>query len=607
MSNDHHCDLPSTVADTCPAAPVDMSSNPPDASEALIQFLYQAPIGLVQMNCAGEIEMLNSMSAQLLMPLASEGNLDNLYTVLEGVAPQLRGLADAFGAASGTVCESLRVAPPVRRPSAAQQILSISVLKIAADRLICVLLDATEQVRREQRDIQMYLAAESRIDALTRLPNRAAIRERLQQAIDRAGADPRSRFAILYLDCDRFGRINDADGTMIGDKLLVQIADRLRGSLRMPAAANSIGSMPARMGSDEFVVLVEGDVDCIDAEAMARQLIEALYHAYTVDGRRLHSSVSIGLLHCAEFDGSADAALHAAHLAMLQAKVAGGAQLTVFEPAMQMRAARQGTLEVDLHHALAAGQLFLVYQPVVALQSGAVRPASAGVEALVRWRHPTLGIVPPLEFIGIAESSGLIASIGQFVLNAACRQFGEWRTELGPDAPRTMAVNLSRAQLLEGGFVAAVGQILSRNRMDAACLQLEVTESLAAQDELVQRRLHELKALGLTLALDDFGTGYSSLASLHLLPVDTVKVDRSFVSLAATSPHHRVLIDATVRVARSLGMATVAEGVEDEEQARIVRDLGCDKGQGYLYSRPLAPDDITLWLRAAAPATIEMA
>ena len=229
----------------------------------------------------------------------------------------------------------------------------------------------------------------------------------------------------------------------------------------------------------------------------------------------------------------------------------------------------------------------------------------------MRWRHPTRGVVPPVEFIGVAESCGLIDALGSFVLATACRQFMAWQAALGERAPRLLAVNLSRAQLGQPGLVAEVRDTLRATGMAPAQLQLEVTESLAAQDETVQARLHELKALGLTLALDDFGTGYSSLACLHQLPVDTVKIDRSFVSRADTSRHHRVLIEATIRVAASLGMSTVAEGIETEAQAAVVRELGCDKGQGYLFSKPLLAGDVARWLAEAeaaenAEAAVEM-
>jgi EAL domain-containing protein (putative c-di-GMP-specific phosphodiesterase class I) len=287
---------------------------------------------------------------------------------------------------------------------------------------------------------------------------------------------------------------------------------------------------------------------------------------------------------------------------MVEAKRAGDARCTVFEPAMRERAARRADIESDLRTALLEDQLFVVYQPVVGLRPDGGTDLSAGVEALVRWQHPARGVVPPFEFIQVAEESGLIGPLGDFVLRRACRDFMAWQRELCEHAPRLMAVNLSRAQLAQPGWPATVQAILDGEGMRPSQLQLEVTESLAAQDQQVQQRLHELKAIGITLALDDFGTGYSSLSSLHQLPVDTVKIDRSFVCQADTSQHHRVLIEATVKVAQSLGMSTVAEGIETEAQFAAVRDQQCAKGQGYLFSRPLTSPSLLDWLRAALPA-----
>ncbi len=257
-------------------------------------------------------------------------------------------------------------------------------------------------------------------------------------------------------------------------------------------------------------------------------------------------------------------------------------------------------LEAELRRALSEGQLFVVYQPVVGLQgphcaTGAV-DRSAGVEALVRWRHPTRGIVPPVVFIGLAEECGLIEALGEFVLRTACDAFVGWQARLGPAAPHKLAVNLSRGQIGQAGLVALVDSILRSSGMAPEQLQLEVTESMAGQSPAVQARLRELKALGLTLALDDFGTGYSSLSSLSQLPVDTIKIDRSFVTDAPASPQLCALIDATIRVAHALNMNTVGEGIENEAQAKLLRDLGCDKGQGYLYSKPLMSEDLVQWL-----------
>jgi EAL domain-containing protein (putative c-di-GMP-specific phosphodiesterase class I) len=291
-----------------------------------------------------------------------------------------------------------------------------------------------------------------------------------------------------------------------------------------------------------------------------------------------------------------DALLQDAGIAMNEARRGGGARPVLFEPAMRERAQRRGTMEAELRRALARHELFPVYQPVVGLRGDRI-DRYAGVEALVRWRHPERGVVGPVEFIAIAEECGLIAELGEYMLFAACVDFMRWQRELGEHAPRLVAVNVSRAQLSQEGLVAKVRAILQATGMPAHCLQLEVTESLAAQDDAMQGALHALKALGIKLALDDFGTGYSSLACLHLLPVDTVKLDRSFICQAESNSHHQVLIEATVMVAHNLGMRVVAEGVETEAQSDAVKRLGCDKGQGYLYGRPVNAEALSAWLR----------
>jgi EAL domain-containing protein (putative c-di-GMP-specific phosphodiesterase class I) len=268
----------------------------------------------------------------------------------------------------------------------------------------------------------------------------------------------------------------------------------------------------------------------------------------------------------------------------------------MFDDSMQERVVRALALEADLRRALKDDELFVVYQPVVDLIHGTL----VGVEALVRWRHPTRGMVSPVDFVSAAEECGLIDALGSVVLNKACRQFEVWQRTLGVLAPRQLSVNLSRAQLERVGIVDDVSAVLQRCSIAPESLQLEITESLAAQDERVQSTLRELKKLGVRLALDDFGTGYSSLACLHQMPVDTVKIDRSFVKHAETVEYHRVLIEATIRVARTLGMITVAEGIETEGQATLMRELDCDRGQGYLYSKPLEAAELERWARSQA-------
>lgn len=579
--------------------------NHADAYEALVQFLYRAPIGLVQASLDGAVDMLNPMSSSLLMPLVRDGSMDNLFTVLAGVAPQLRELTDNFTEPSGSVCEGLRLQLGDAAGPGAPQWLSLSVLKLDPTRLMAVVTDATHEVQREQERLARRLKTAAHTDALTSMPNREALLEQAQQMLGRScGLDPnRGGFALLFMNCDRFRQINDALGQSAGDRLLVQIGERIRATLRPPSDRidpnGGSGQLAARVGADEFAVLLDGLRSRDDAERIAARLLEALGRPHQLPGgQEVTCKPSIGLVWGADAGDFAGEMLRDASIAMVESKRAGGNQCTMFEPAMRERAARRADIESDLRLALLEDQLFVVYQPVVGLRADGGTDLSAGVEALVRWQHPARGVVPPFEFIQVAEESGLIGALGDFVLRRACRDFMGWQRELGDAAPRLLAVNLSRAQLAQPDWPTTVRGVLIDAGMHPSQLQLEVTESLAAQDQQVQQRLHELKAIGITLALDDFGTGYSSLSSLHQLPVDTVKIDRSFVCQADTSQHHRVLIEATVKVAQSLGMSTVAEGIETEAQAAAVRGQQCAKGQGYLFSRPLTSAALLDWLRA---------
>jgi diguanylate cyclase (GGDEF)-like protein/PAS domain S-box-containing protein len=579
-----------------------------DAYEALIQFLYRTPIGLVQISADGTIEMLNPKSSSLLMPLTRDGSLDNLFAVLAGIAPELSAMASTFAAPTGVVCEALRVSLPPHAGAATEpQVLSISLLKLDAQRFMAVLEDATAEVHREQATLTRRLDNAARTDGLTKMPNRRAVQEQIRLIMTRPETAAQGESAVMFINFDRFKQINDMLGNAAGDKVLTTMAERMRAALRPPTDRIALGAGPsqmaARSGGDEFVVVLDGMRCTADIESVARRLLETISKPYRIASQDIICNVSMGIVLGAQASGDADAVLRDASIAMAEAKRAGGGRYVLFDTAMRERVVRRGDIEGDLRRALQEQQLFVLYQPVVGLLDGGGTDYATGVEALVRWQHPTRGIVSPVEFIQVAEECGLIGAVGDFVLRQACDDFVRWQAELGEGAPRLLAVNLSRAQLAQPGWTEVVSGILAASGMQAPRLQLEVTESLAAQDQQVQERLHELKALGIKLALDDFGTGYSSLASLHLLPVDTVKIDRSFVSQGDTSHHHRVLIEATVMVARSLGMDTVAEGIETPEQAAVVRELKCDKGQGYLFSRPLSSSALVDWLgaRAAEP------
>ena len=583
------------------------------AYEALVQFLYQAPIGLVQTALDGEIKLINPMSAQLLMPLAPNGDLLNLFDVLAGVAPQLRLLAAAAGEPGSKVCDGLRLQMPLASPHDGVPLtLALSILRLNRHTLMASLSDVSLVVLQEQLRLTSELRDATRTDNLTLMPNRAVVLEHIESALARARNDAESEFAVLFINADRFSLINVTLGQEAGDTLLRLMAARVNGAVRLQDAVgrpqgqtallgmlpNSLASKPqqtaARLGGDEFVVVLEGLRAADDVIGVALRLVDSLCKPYNIGDAHVHTTASIGVVTRVHASDTANGVLQDASLAMRVAKRAGGARHCVFQPAMKELACRRGSLEAELHLALEEGQLFVVYQPIVMLAGGAV----AGVEALVRWRHPLRGTVPPIEFIEIAEETGLIGPLGEFVLNEACRQFVAWQREFGERAPHILSVNLSRAQLAMSTVVAQVAQALHASGLHASHLQLEVTESMAAQDQHIHARLNELKALGLSVALDDFGTGYSSLASLHQLPIDVVKIDRCFVSQLETSAHHRVLVEATVRVARSLQMGTVAEGIETPGQAALLQTLRCDKGQGYLYAKPLPAEEATRWLAA---------
>lgn len=576
-------------------------TRPDTALEALTQFLYRAPIGLVQTDLAGEIAMLNPMSAQLLMPLSPDGDLGNLFDALREVAPDLRASVEACSEPSGMICEERRivVTPAGEGLDGAPRILSLGLVKLDEATLMASLSDVTLMVAQEQQRIAERVRDVSRTDSLTALPNRAVLLERIEAAMTTARADPDYQFAVLLINGDRFNHVNMAHGTKTGDALLKMMAGRINTNVRLyDTVGMRAGPHPTtgRLGGDEFVVVIEQLRSAEDALVIARRLLDALNKPYGIGEQQLHASNSIGVVLRAQASETPELVLQFAGMAMREAKRAGGGRYRVFDPAMRERAQRRGTIEAELHRALDEGELFVVYQPIVALDDR----RCAGMEALVRWRHPTRGIVPPIEFIEVAEETGLIARLGDFVLQEASRQLAQWTNLFGEHAPWKMSINVSRAQLADDALVERVRYALASNGLTPGRLQLEITESLAAQDDAVRERLNELKALGVLVALDDFGTGYSSLASLHQMPVDVVKIDRSFVTLAATSPHHVVLIDATVRVATSLGMSTVAEGVETEAQAALLRDAGCDQGQGYFFARPLPAAEASAWLEVLA-------
>jgi len=420
-------------------------------------------------------------------------------------------------------------------------------------------------------------------DHLTGLPNRSLVLEHLGTALRRAHRASGS-VALLFVDLDGFKDINDTNGHGVGDELLSAVAERFA------ATAGTEGTL-GRMGGDEFVVLVE-DVSPPSARRLGEQILASCdepFQVRSLPGSALTVSASIGV--ALGRSESPTELLRDADIALYQAKRRGRGQVALFEPGMRDAVRDRVALDRELHAALTAGQLFLVYQPIFELGTLAV----TGVEALLRWNHPDRGIVPPDEFIPALEASGLIVEVGRFVLDEACRQASRWHD--GGLAIST-AVNVSARQLEAGSLVADVGSALERSSLDPCSLVLEVTETaLMADVTRNAARLDRLKSLGIRVAVDDFGTGYSSLAYLQKFPVDILKIDRSFVSTLGDGDQSAALVHAMVQLGNALGLETLAEGIEDEAQLQALQDEFCHSGQGFWFSRPLRADDVEAFLR----------
>ena len=439
--------------------------------------------------------------------------------------------------------------------------------------------DITDRKRLEEQ-----LAHEAFHDSLTGIANRALFKDRLHQSVARA-ARRLEKPAVLFVDLDGFKNINDGRGHAAGDALLAAVASRLRPFVRT-------GDTMARLGGDEFAILLE-DVEGLKAAiGVAERINEALKLPFLIDNEDIFISASIGI---APFIAAQDPdeLLRDADIAMYMAKAAGKGRYEVFNPAMQDAVVGQLQLEADLKRAVERGEFFVVYQPLMALASHEM----VAVEALVRWRHPHRGVVPPTAFIPIAEKTGAIVPIGRWVLQEACRQVMAWhavKPGLG------LSVNLSARQLRDPGLIAEVSRVLAQTGFPAEALTLEITESVLMDDiDSGIRFLGSLKALGIHLAIDDFGTGYSSLSYLSKLPVDSLKIDRSFVS-GLSSQQNAPLVASIVEIGHSLHLEVVAEGIERAEELAELERLHCEVGQGYLFSKPIAASDMGAFLASGA-------
>ena len=439
------------------------------------------------------------------------------------------------------------------------------------------------RIAGSQTDITQSKGVEARLlhdathDALTGLPNRLLFMKSLRNVIEQAQQHQDYIFALLFLDIDRFKLVNDSLGHAIGDQLLVAIATRIKACLRPE-------DVMARLGGDEFTILLKNVKNINNATQVAERIQQELLLPFNLSGHEVFSSVSIGIaLSHARYKQPEDL-LRDADTTMYRAKALGKARSEVFDPSMHNQAMARLQLEIDLRRALERQELQVYYQPIVSLKSGVI----TGFEALARWRHPTRGFVSPAEFIPIAEETGLILPLGWWVLRQSCHQMRIWQEQLQLHSPLTICVNISGKQFTQPHLVEKIEQILQETGLDARSLKLEITESLLLDNaEAAVTILNQLKALGIQLAIDDFGTGYSSLSYLHRLPIDTLKIDRSFVHNVDCDPEKIEIIRTIVALAWNLGMSVVAEGVETKKQMYQLQAFRCDYGQGYFFSRPV--------------------
>jgi Amt family ammonium transporter len=430
-----------------------------------------------------------------------------------------------------------------------------------------VLVSVTDVTARHKTQARLLHAAF--YDTLTGLPNRALFRDRMDVAFARARGRDQVRFAVLFLDVDRFKIVNDGLGHRAGDELLIQIGHRLEGCRRA-------GDTVARLGGDEFTLLVEGIIDESDAVAVAERVRRAMVAPFMVEGHEVFASLSIGIALGGPATEASEHPLRDADTAMYRARIRGSPH-AVFDASMRARATAALRLENELRRSLHRDELRVHYQPIVDLGTGELR----GVEALVRWQHPERGLIQPGEFIPLAEETGLIVPVGRWVLERACMD------ARALPAPAILAVNLSGRQLMQPELIEQVKHALSQSGLEPRRLRLELTESMLIESgAAAMDRLEELRRLEVSLCIDDFGTGYSSLSYLHQLPIDGLKIDLSFTKAMATDLRKIKIVESILLLGKGLGIEVVAEGVETAEQAALLRSLGCQRAQGYLFSRP---------------------
>jgi diguanylate cyclase (GGDEF)-like protein len=447
--------------------------------------------------------------------------------------------------------------------------------------LLLALFWALVRMRRQTEESLRYQTLR---DSLTNLPNRSSFVNRMDRTLGQDARESRS-IAVLLVDLDDFEEINHGLGHEAGDRLLAVVGERLEASMRP-------GGSVARLCGDEFAILLGGVTDKDSAASEAKRIGEVLRAPIKLDESEVLLSASIGVAVGDSDQDNPEGLLRNADVAMHEAKRKGKARHKVFDPGADTTTSRRLVEEAEMRRAIKEEEFRIYYQPVIELKTGKVH----GVEALVRWQHPTFGLIPPNEFIPLAEQTGLIESLGRWVLREACNQVRLWQRKYPSDPPLTLSVNVSARQFRQPNLAKEIFNTLEKTGLDPRHLKLEITESIMVHEVSATTALRELKGSGVKLAIDDFGTGYSNLSYVKRLPVDILKIDHSYISGLGRKPEDTAIVHATVAFAKALGLSLTAEGIENAEQLAQLRELGCELGQGYHFAKPLPGEEVSAFL-----------
>ncbi len=601
-------------------------SNEHSELETLVENSHLRPIGIITERDIVQFQTLelnlNNIQAQILMstPLFSVSPFDSLWSahqqmqqrrvrrlivaeeggklkgiitqnsLLQALEPQeMYGVIEAL---QGQVCQLETEKAQLLQNRARELEKQVKKRTLELESANQQLQSANQQLQQEiikRRQIEQQLVHDALHDGLTGLPNRTLLKERIEFTIQHAKRNPNYLFALLFIDLDRFKTVNDSRGHLIGNQLLIAVAKFLLQSLRD-------NDLVARLAGDEFVILLDGIHKLQDATQIAARILDRFAVPFDLEEQAIFTSASIGIVVSSPNYDNSDDLLRDADIAMYRAKKKGKACYEVFDRAMYLETLKSVELENNLRLALQRGELVLHYQPIISLSSSKL----VGLEALIRWRHPQKGLLLPSEFIAIAEDTGLIVPIGQWVLAEACRQLKIWQQKLvsvPPIETLKISINVASQQFQQPQFIQKLDEVLLATGLNGSCLRLEITESVLVESGgTIQNILAQIKQRKIKLSIDDFGTGYSSLSYLKRFPIDNLKIDRSFIEGMSCDEESWEIVRTIITLAKTLGMETISEGIETAEQLTQLKNLGCQFGQGYLFAEPLDVQEIELML-----------